>query len=101
MQTLQVTVWESAWTSLSQTTFPSLPPLAMVRILFCYLNYPAFCCVLEVVCAVYHSALGASFLSALGPCSLAFPGTVVWGREYPWQMLPSSGHCVSVLTDYQ
>lgn len=44
---------------------------------------------------------GASLLSALGPCSPAFPGAVVWGREYPWQMLPSSGHCVSVLTDYQ
>lgn len=70
----------------------------MFGILFCYLNYAVFCYVLEVVCAVDP---GASLLSALGPCSLAFPGTVVWGREYPWQMLPSSGHCVSVLTDYQ
>lgn len=58
MQRLQLTVWESAWTSLSQTTFPSLPPLAVVGIFFCYLNYSAFCCVLKVVCAVDHSALG-------------------------------------------
>lgn len=72
----------------------------MVGIPFCYLNYPAFCYVLEVVCALTILPWG---LSPLCPWALlwAFPGTVVWGREYPWQMLPSSGHCASVLTDYQ
>lgn len=81
-----------------------LPPLSVSGILFCYLNYSVFCCVLEAVCAVGCSALGP--LSSL-PSGLAPLLFQAWwsggglGTEYPWQMLPSSGHCVSVLTDYQ
>lgn len=88
MHRLQVTVWESAWTSLSQTTFLSLPPLAMVGILFCYLNYPTFCYVLEVVCAVGRSALGPLSSLPLGRAPRPFQARWSGGGNIPGRCFP-------------
>lgn len=88
MQRLQVTVWESAWPSLGQTIFPSLLPLAMVGILFCYLNYPAFCYVLKVVCAVDCSALGPLSSLPLGLAPRPFQARWSGGGNIPGRCFP-------------